>query len=73
LEKLEAELKNLVTQANNHKSVITSWDMSRKDLALTEIELQNLLMQAGINCGEDSIGQAISDFEVDKNHQKWER
>lgn len=73
LEKLEAELEKLVSQENIHKSVITSWETAKNDLANIDADLRKILLQAGISSDEDSIENAIRDFEVGaKNHQKWE-
>lgn len=74
LEKLDAELTNLIAQADNCKSVISSYETAKKELELTEEEIRNTLLQAGIITREDSIETAISDFEVGvKNNQRWEK
>lgn len=73
LEKFEAELEKLVTQKNIHKFVIKSFDTAKKDLQLIDTDLRKILLLAGISTEEDSIENAVHEFDVRKNnHDKWE-
>jgi len=73
LEKIETELEKLISQENIQKIIIKSWEMAKNDLGLIDADLRKIFMQAGINSDEDSIENAIRDFEAGvKNYQKWE-